>query len=215
MKSLWTLALAAVVWSAVGDRAVTAAPLPVGSAQFPVAAEPGPAGGMVIASQVSPFSVPGSFSGTLTTDVISGDASNPLGGLTFVYSLVNSVGPNSIGRFSVDGYLSFATDVSYDSTSGGKAPAFADRNPFGDVIGFSFLPSPADPNTGFLSPGSTARRMVIQTAATRYHGVQGSLIDGGVIVATALGPLVPEPATIVLAGLGGLAVLGFARRRRV
>lgn len=215
MIRLWNIALAAAVLAAVGGRAVTAAPLPVGSAQFPVAAEPGPAGGSVIASLATPFSVPGSFTGTLMTDVISGDASNPLGGLTFVYSLVNSVGPNSIGRFSVDGYLGFVTDVSYDSTSGGKAPAFADRNPFGDVIGFSFLPSPVDPNTGFLTPGSLSRRMVIQTDATRYHSVQGSLIDGGVVVAAALGPQVPEPATIVLAGLGGLAALGYARRRRV
>lgn len=214
MKKLWHLSLSAALGVAALVSTAAAAPLAVGTAQVPVSAEPDPVG-LTIDSASTPFTVPGSFSGTLMSEVISGDASNPHGGLTFVYTLLNSAGPNSIGRFSIDGFLGFLTDVSYSDPGAGVAPAFADRNPFGDVVGFSFLSFPLDPKAGFLSPGSTSRRLVIQTDATHYHSVVGSLIDGGVTTVATFGPRVPEPASIVMAGLGGLALLGFARRRRV
>jgi hypothetical protein len=112
------------------SASVQAATLVPGSVLIPASAELEPAGGVILASVSTGFSVPGSFSGTLYTDVIAGDASNPFGGLTFVYRLVNDgvAGSNSIGRITVGSFLGFATDASYNP-SAGVAPSSLDRIP--------------------------------------------------------------------------------------
>ncbi len=206
---LWS---AAAIVLTLAASVAQALPMPPGTILLPVAAEPAPTG-VIIDSLAVPFAVPGSFAGTLYTDVISGDGTNPLGGLTFVYRVENLMGPNSIGRFSIDSYAGWAVDVSYVAPVG-VAPAYADRNPFGDVLGFSFAPFPTDPLTGFLLPGMTSARLVVQTAATRYAGIIGSLIDGGVTTADSYGPTVPEPSTWALAAMGVVGALAAARRRR-
>ena len=53
--------------------------------------ETDPTGGTVLSSLSAPF-VAGTYSGTLISQVISGDPSNPLGGLTFTYLLTNNLG---------------------------------------------------------------------------------------------------------------------------
>jgi hypothetical protein len=121
---------------------------------IPAAAELEPTGGAILASASTGFVVGGAFSGTLFSDVIAGDPSNTLGGLTFVYRVVNdgAAGPNSIGRVSITSLLGWSTDASYNP-SAGVGPASIDRNPSGDVIGYNFVPTPIDPLAGFLSPG--------------------------------------------------------------
>src|SRR4051794_27356935 len=68
------------------------APLVPGGA-FLTPPEPDPVGGVIVAGGAAvPFVSPpgpGQFSGTLTTTVIAGDVSNPLGGLTFTFLLHN------------------------------------------------------------------------------------------------------------------------------
>src|SRR5205809_126187 len=75
----------------IASRASAAPLVPGGALLTPP--EPDPVGGVVVAGGVPvPFASPpgpGSFSGTLTTTVIAGDVSNPLGGLTFTYKLTN------------------------------------------------------------------------------------------------------------------------------
>lgn len=194
-----------------------AAALPAGTALFGPSTETDPVGGTVVATLTDAFSAAGAFSGTLTTTVISGDTSNTLGGLTFVYTLTNDgvSGPNSIGRLSLVDFGPFTLDGSYQIpvAAGNIAPASIDRNPSGDVVGFNFIPVATDPATGFLSPGKTSAAIVIQTDATAFaQGGFGSLIDGGVATVDAIVP-VPEPSTIALlfAGLAGAALV--ARRR--
>lgn len=209
-----SLALAAAAATLLAAPSL-AAPLPSGSALVPVPSAAEPVSGTVLDTLASPFAVPGSFAGTLTTTVIQGDTSNPFGGLTFVYEFNNTSGPNSIGRLSIDRYLGVLADVSFDSGSTGVAPALADRNPYGDVIGFSFFPlaQVLDPlgETGFLTPGSHTRRLVVQTNAPDYRDAVGSLIDGGVTQAATFAP-VPEPATAALA-LAACGLLVAIRRR--
>lgn len=213
MRTLKPLACAAAAAMLVASSfANTLSP---GTALIPVPSAVEPQGGVVLATLASPFSVPGSFSGTLVTQVIQGDTTNPLGGLTFTYEFNNLNGPNSIGRFSVNNYFGSQTDVGYDSASSGVAPALADRNPFGDVIGFSFFPFSLDPNTGFMTPGSNSRRLVVQTDALDYRPAQGALIDGGVTVADAYAPVpIPEPASMLLGVIGVAAGALVARGRR-
>lgn len=207
-------ALALVV--SVSSQAHGAALVP-GSVLIPAAAEADPVGATLVTS-TGPvaFSVPGSFTGKLTTSVYSGDTSNPYpGGLTFTYLIENDASSaNSIGRLTVGQFLGFATDGSYQTpvVAPAVAPASIDRNVSGDVVGFNFVPTPVDPATGFLSPGISSALLVVQTDATGYAPSLANLIDGGVTSVASLGP-VPEPSTILLV-LGSLATVGVYRLRR-
>lgn len=211
---LRTFCLAALCGLALSSSAFAAA-LPSGTVLVPSPGEADPTGGVVLASQSVGFSVAGAFSGKLTSQVISGDPSNALGGLTFTYQITNDgvSGPNSIGRLSVTDFTGWLVDASYQSTSVGVVPGSIDRQPSGEVVGFNFLPTPADPLTAFLAPGTGSRLLVLQTNALAYNDVLASVIDGGVTQAATYGP-VPEPSTMVLAACGAVGVALALRRRR-
>lgn len=187
--------------------------LPSNTVLVPSPGEPDPTGGAVLVSLAAPFSVAGSFSGTLTTTVLSGDPSNALGGLTFTYELVNdgAAGPHSIGRMTVKDFAGWVVDAGYQSASAGVVPGSIDRQPSADVIGFNFLPTPVDVLTSFLAPGTSSRKLVLQTNAPAYADSLASLINGNVTQVATYGP-VPEPSTWLLLGLGA-GVLAVCRRR--
>lgn len=216
MKSLCSL-LAATLVGCLMASPVSAAALPPGTALFGPSTETDPVGATSVTSLTAPFSVPGAFSGTLKTEVFSGDTSNLLGGLTFVYTLTNDgvAGTNSIGRLSISEFAGFSLDASYQiPVAGGTvAPASIDRNPVGDVVGFNFVPVGTDPATGFLSPGMSSAALVVQTGVTSYAtGTFGSLIDGGVGTVDAIVP-VPEPSSVALTLIGLAAASLYTRRR--
>jgi hypothetical protein len=180
------------------------------------AGEADPTGGAVIASSFDSFST-ASFAGTVTTSVISGDASNPHGGLTFTYLLTSDpMSTHSIGRATFNGFTSFATDVSYQVPPSGVAPTSMDRSGDGDTVGFTFLGVPL--GGGALPPGTGSALLVIQTDATEWHANIASIINGSVINADILAPNpstavpVPEPGA-ALVFLSGLLVMGRTLRR--
>lgn len=140
------------------------------------------AGATTTAHMLVPF-VTATFTGTLESWVIGGDATNPYGGLTFVYRLSNSdVSSHSIERLTINGYNGFTAGVGYlaagtlapSTTVGGVAagavgvdllPTLADRsvslNPAvtGATVGFSFLESltvPTIPPLVIPRPGNLA-----------------------------------------------------------
>ena len=156
------------------------------------------------------------FSGTLTSSVITGDTSNPYGGLTFTYLLSNdSISPDAIERITVNSFAGFQTDVSFLSPGPGVQPTVSDRSASGNTMGFSFVGPPLSV-LGTVSPGQSGALLVVQTDATYYAMTTAQVIDGSVATVASYGPvmLIPEPSTLVLAGCGLLAICGAASRSR-
>ena len=153
-----------------GMSRLEAATLSVGSSIFnPVESAPT---GTIVDTLVSPFTVPGKYSGTLTSRVIQGDGTNPYGGLTFEYVLSNDLlSINPLTAVTINGYASSLTDASY--VAGGRAPTTVDRLT-ADVVGFRFVAPVFIPGFGLygngaLSPGETSSRLVIQTDLNGYR----------------------------------------------
>ncbi len=193
----------------VGTSGASASPLPPSSSVFPLPVGMGTSGGVVIASQTLAFST-SLYSGTLTSQVISGDSSNTLGGLTFTYLLSNNASStSSLSRLTLNGFTNgFSVDASWFGSSPSIAPIAVDRNTTG-VVGFSFntiLP-------GFLpiAPGASSTLLILQTDSTTYFNTLASVIDGRVTQVGSFAP-VPTPGVASLLGLGG--VLAVRRRRR-
>jgi hypothetical protein len=191
------------------------ASLPANTTAFAVG-EPdvGIPGGLIIAGGVPIPFVTATFAGTLTSTVISGDASNPYGGLTFVYQVASVVGLPSgeIDRLTVNGYAGFLVDASYQSPPlAGLAPTVNNRDASGDVVGFSFIGLPL--GAGTLQPGMTSALLVLQTDAQLYQPTIASVIDGSVAMVASFSPAVPEPGALAL-GLFAIGAFLLCARRR-
>jgi len=149
----------------------------------------------------------GNFAATLTTAVHSG-GSNPLGGLTFVYTLSNDLLPPSnrddVYAFSVTwnpAWIPAVIDV--DTAAGaGVVPFSFGFGPNGVVFAFNFVS---------LVAGATSVPIAVGTAAPLWTTSNAGIINGTTEDAVALVP-VPEPSTF--AGLFALGLAGFAAFRR-
>lgn len=204
--SLFTLALLGA-WTLHSTRPAVAAPLSPFGTQLPAVGELEPIAGTIEATMTTLFSTP-TFSGSLTSTVLSGDTSNPFGGLTFTFLLSNDlVSPHPLGRLTLNGWDAWLTDVSFALDSTGVRPAIANR-PVGDVIGFTFMDIIGE---GLIPAGKTSKLLVIQSNAPDFVENLASVIDGSVATTPSYSP-VPEPATMGLMVAGALAFL--TRRKR-
>ena len=203
------VAITVALLAAATAEAATLAP---GALLTPVPAEAEPVGGVVVATQTSPF-VSTTYTGELTSTVISGDTSNPFpNGLTFTYVLRNLTGSHSINRMSINGFDGFLTDVGRVAPAGTIVPAYADREATGSSIGFSWVAAPI--GSGAVGTGQTSATLVIQTNSPVFVPTSAFVLDGFPAGMLSFAP-VPEPSTFVLAGTGlALMVYGFARRRQ-
>lgn len=181
-------------------------PLAPGGGFFISSGTPSPVGGSLINTVTIPFSST-SFTGDLTSSVISGDASNPLGGLTFTYQYSINSGPDSSEGISLGGFTGFQTDVTYQSPTAGVAPVLVSRNATGENIEFNFVPE--------VNPGQFSALLVIQTDAQSWSIGTSTVLDNTgspnvAIITPAAVVGTPEPTSVRFVLLG-LAVLGFAR----
>lgn len=160
-----------------------------------------------------PFVSPGLlYSGTLNSQVFVNMPDNPYGAgfLSFAYQLTNDAGSqNTLGRFTINGYTGFNTDVGNDPGYLSIVAAYeATRQADGSSIGFTFLNAPV--GSGLVAPGTFSYVFVVHTNATLFTISPAAVIDGDIAVATAYSPL-PTPGAGALLALG--AVASFRRRR--
>jgi hypothetical protein len=208
---LSTVVATAVLMSATSSLATL---LPPGSTLFPAPAGPPPGGAPAVGGGplVVPF-VTATFTGTLTSTVLAGDPTNPLGGLTFTYLLSDSpASPGAIDRLTVASFMGATTDADF-VPAGGLPPTFIDRSIDSSTVGFSFLNPPVGP--GALLPGTTSALLVVYTDSRGFAATLANIIDSNVARVASFAPVtvIPEPSTFVLAGLAALGLAVFARRR--
>ncbi len=191
-----------------------ASPLAVGGTLYPPPAEAGPSGGTIL--DIKTVSFAGSaFTGTLTTKVISGDANNTLGGLTFTYLISNDLSStNNVERFSVPNFFTTSLDASYVSSTTGIAPFLIDH-PSADVFGESFE-NILGKDT--IRPGHVSELLVARTSSSQYSVVTANILDGSPAFASSFAPStpVPEPSGVVLglvALAGSACYLGIRNRK--
>lgn len=207
----------------VAAQPCQAVPLAAGTAVAAVAEpDPGPGANLLFSTGPTPFVAP-TYTGNLVSSVYNNDPTNPFGpaGLTFTYLLHNdATSVHELHRFTVSSFAAFGTDVSYSAFSVGVPPTYIDRNVAGDVVGFNY-PTPIPQillSNGAIFPGATTALMVIQTNAPNFTPTLAAVIDGSVTMVASLAPapLIPEPGSIVLAGMSilGLAAVCWRKRRR-
>jgi len=183
------------------------------------AAVPNPAGAILADTGLEAFSFGSPLATGTAREIVVADAGNA-GLLSFAYQF--RVATGDVGRITGSSFALFLTDVGVNLpiapffTSGTAMPSTIDRSSgVGDVIGFNFIP-PVTPDSG---SADTSFDLIIRTNATTFGAGSIGIIDGGGQTLTGFAPTgpstqVPEPASIVLLGLGAAGMWGFGRKRR-
>jgi len=162
--------------------------------------------GALIHTETNPFLAPGSFNGTLTSNVYR--ESN--GWLDFTYQFSSSTAnpPNNtdgITTFTGAGFNYLFANADDQTVAGDVSPNTVQRDPatsngLNDTIRFLFFPGGSP-----VLPGQSSDLLVVKTHATSFYEGTASLIDSTTANVQAPMP-VPEPATVAVLtmGLAGL-----------
>ena len=186
------VSILAVVLTLIPAGSVFSAPLSPGGTVSPVPSGPLPSG-TVLADSAVPFTS-ATFSGTLSSEVLKDDPTNPLGGLTFRYSLEDSPNsPGQIDRLTVSSFAGVLADVHFVAVPDGniQSPTLIDRSTAaGSTIGFSFIGPPV--GSGALEPGQTSVPMIVYTNSHVFVATSAFVSDGsGATVSSYATPVLP------------------------
>ena len=130
---------------------------------------------------------------------LSGNASATFGGLSPIAAVVQSVGPVAVD--ATDGFPGSGPDFhDFGTVSGSNADDDLLFSSFGPFIGTGTFSVPVELSGGFVLSG-------VSDSSLNVSDFQGD----GLVEVTYDYEVIPEPATMTLLGLGGLAML---RRRR-
>lgn len=186
--------------------------------------EPDPIGGTTLFSTNVSWASLYSFSGTLTSTVLAGDASNPFGlsALTFTYELtVDSTSTHSVSALTVGNFLNFQTDVSAQLPTNGIMPFYVTRSQespgVGENIQFHFSPLPLM-SAPEIAPGEYSTVLVVQTDATVWDFSIASVLNSSAaanILTLAPVTAVPEPSAAALGLLGLISAFHLRRTKPV
>lgn len=150
------------------------------------------------------------FSGTLTEEIRQETlAANPLGGLTFVFQVVNNgASPSDIERHTTFDFGGFTVDATYyQLTAGDQTPIFFNRSGTGSVVGQDFGLSALA-----LNPGETSALMVLRTNAPSFVPGLNAVIDSSSVTVQGYSPI-PEPSQLLVLGACGLLLCRRPRRQ--
>jgi hypothetical protein len=169
-----------------------------------------------------------SFGSPLATgtvrEIVVEDATNPFGAgkLSFVYQFRVATGDVARISGSSYGFAGLLTDVGVSFplapffTTGIAMPNTIDRSAGnGDVVGFNFM-THVTPDGGVTD---TSVELIVRTNATTFTTGSIGVIDGGSQTLSGFAPPrpatpTPEPASIVLLGLGAAGMCGYGWIRR-
>jgi len=160
-----------------------------------------------------------SINGIVTQDIYS----NPTG-LLFLYQVQNlNTSLGAPARMTVTNYAGFTTDadaylgselgasIPLNMVVGADLAHFVSRDLTSNSLGYQFAQN-APINDPGLMPNTTSGIMWIQTNAQFYGPGVANFINGGIVDVPVYGPVVPEPATMMLLGMGILGVFGLRRK---
>jgi hypothetical protein len=223
------LAVLVAILAFVATPMVHAAVLAPGGSAVPDTS-PFPAGETFVADMLNQTlgppgnSVPQTLFGTYSVWVYRSVA----GTLDFYYQLnLSSASTNNAESVTAGFFRTVTTDAGYltgstlptgASTPTSSVPLSVARGTSGDPITWSWVaPGVNTP----ITPGQSSQVLFVFTNATTYTSGTFSAIDSTTSANPALGPVVPsggvpEPASVVMMGLGGLGVgaLALVRRRK-
>ncbi len=187
------------------------------------AAVPNPVPIILADTGLEAFSFGSPLATGIVREIVVADSSNPFGAgkLSFVYQF--RVVTGDVARLSGSSYAGVLTDVGINIpmapffTSGTAMPSTIDRSAgLGDVVGFNFIP-PVTPDGG---SSDTSFELIIRTDAFTFVAGSIGVIDGGSETLSGFAPTpghafqTPEPASIVLLGLGAAGICAYGWKRR-
>jgi hypothetical protein len=167
------------------------APLAPGTSVSPAPSGPTPGGTAVAGGVPVAFTAP-TFTGTLTSTVLSDDPTNPLGGLTFTYLLSDDVGSSGeIERVAVVSFAGVMVNVDFVPNTGDVPPAYFNRSTgSGNTVDSAFVNPPF--GLGSLQPGQTSDLLVVYTNSQVFTASTALVSDGsGIKVDTYATPALP------------------------
>lgn len=176
--------------------------LPIGGMFVAPVGAPSPGVANIVAPLVIPFTGTDAggkvwFTGTLTQWV----KTSPMG-LVFEYQVANNAGSlAAITLTDTTDYDAYQTNV--DATGAGVAPFFFSRAIPGNAV--SIL--------GIFNPNVTSQLMWIQTNSQTTGWGTTQIQGTGNTKLTTYCPMIPEPTSMVLLGLGALGLFGLRKRK--